>query len=81
MSGDNADGYRLSVDFIACRGHGICAYLLPRNLGLDEWGYPIVLDELLEAGQLRSAKRAALLCPEMAIKIDRVQAKAKAAHR
>ena len=32
----------LAVDRIACTGHGICAGLLPDEVGLDEWGYPVV---------------------------------------
>ena len=32
----------LAVDRIACTGHGICASLLPDEVGLDEWGYPVV---------------------------------------
>lgn len=32
----------LAVDRIACTGHGICASLLPEQVSLDEWGYPVV---------------------------------------
>jgi ferredoxin len=30
----------LTVDRIACTGHGVCASLLPEHVALDEWGYP-----------------------------------------
>lgn len=81
MNGDGPEEYRVSVDFIACNGHGICAYLLPSNLGLDEWGYPIVRKETVGTRELRSAKRAALMCPELAIKIEPIPAQAQAAKR
>jgi ferredoxin len=32
----------LTVDRIACTGHGVCASLLPGSVGLDEWGYPVL---------------------------------------
>ena len=31
---------RLSVDPIACTGHGVCADMLPELIELDDWGYP-----------------------------------------
>jgi ferredoxin len=71
--------HRVSVDFIACRGHGMCADFLPENFRLDEWGYPIVKDDTLAPGRLRDAKRAALLCPELALKIEKVKEKAGSA--
>ena len=30
----------LTVDRIACTGHGVCASLLPEHVALDEWAYP-----------------------------------------
>ena len=35
---------RLTVDPIACTGHGACAELFPERIGLDDWGYPILDD-------------------------------------
>lgn len=34
--------HRLEVDWTACRGHGLCAELLPEHITLDEWGYPLL---------------------------------------
>ncbi len=78
MSDDTADTYRVSVEFITCRGHGMCAYLLPSHIGLDEWGYPIIKNETLTRRELRDGKRAALMCPELALKIEKVPEKARA---
>jgi ferredoxin len=77
----DAEEYRVSVDFITCRGHGMCAYYLPSNISLDEWGYPIVTNETVAPGRLREGKRAALMCPELALKIERIQERARPAHK
>jgi len=81
MSAKTEGRYRISVDFIACRGHGMCADFLPENVSLDEWGYPIVKDDTLAPGRLRDAKQAALLCPELALRIEKVNASAEVARK
>ena len=35
---------RLTVDPIACTGHGACAELFPERIRLDDWGYPMIDD-------------------------------------
>ena len=81
MSARTEDEYRVSIDFITCRGHGMCAYLLPDNFELDEWGYPIVKDDKLSRREVRQAKRAVRLCPELAMKIEKTKKKVEAARR
>ena len=44
-----------AVDPIACDGFGHCAELAPELVGLDEWGYPV----LLARGTRRRARRGA----------------------
>jgi ferredoxin len=58
---------RLTVDPIACDGHGLCAALLPELITLDDWGFPIVLDHHVPAHLVGAAKRAAGLCPKIAL--------------
>jgi len=62
--------HRLSVNPIACTGHGICAEMLPELIGLDEWGYPILAhrDVPPELGAL--ARRAVRLCPALALRLE-----------
>ena len=36
---------RLTVDPIACSGHGACAELFPERIQLDDWGYPMLDDD------------------------------------
>ena len=66
---------RLEVDRIACRGHGLCAGLLPEAVSLDDWGYPVVAagvpDELR-----RAARRAVAACPTLALRMVRPAAAA-----
>lgn len=63
---------RVRVDPIACRGHGLCAEMLPELIALDEWGYPI-LDRTADVPrQLRARARAAAReCPTLALHLDR----------
>ena len=53
----------LTIDRIACTGHGICASLLP-DVTLDEWGYPVVPASVVdpEIGDV-----AIRLCPARAL--------------
>jgi ferredoxin len=63
--------YRVRVNPIACDAHGMCAELLPERITLDEWGYPIVDDTALGAGEVEHAIRAARACPTLALLIER----------
>lgn len=60
---------RIEVDRIACRGHGLCAGLLPEAVTLDDWGYPIVAPVLSDS--LRpAAKRTVTACPALALRLS-----------
>ena len=58
---------RLRVNRIACSGHGLCAELLPEIVALDEWGYPMIMDEPVPAALARAARRAVTDCPALAL--------------
>jgi ferredoxin len=60
---------RLTVDPIACTGHGACAELFPERLRLDDWGYPIVDDAPLPDELLAHARRAVAACPTLALRL------------
>lgn len=61
----------LRIDWIACKGYGVCAMAAPDLVTLDPWGYPLVdgqqpvTDELL-----RQARRAVGDCPTLAMSLD-----------
>ncbi|MHB1614210.1 MAG: ferredoxin [Actinomycetes bacterium] len=64
-----AVGHRtlVRVDPIRCDGHGLCAGLLPERIRLDEWGYPIISSEPMDADLDAHARRAVAACPALAL--------------
>ena len=65
-------GTRLSVDPIACTGHGLCAELLPELIALDQWGYPLLADRQVPVSLVRRTKRAITDCPALALRLTTV---------
>jgi ferredoxin len=61
----------LTVNPIACTGHGVCAELLPELISFDEWGYPIVNPVPVQPHLDREARRAVAACPALALKLLR----------
>lgn len=61
----------LRVNPILCTGHGLCAELLPEQIALDEWGYPLISDEPIPPGLRKLARRAVTICPERALLLIR----------
>lgn len=56
---------------IACDGHGLCAELLPELVNLDDWGYPILDTEEVPRELEPLARRAADVCPTLALVLER----------
>jgi ferredoxin len=63
--------HRLRLNPIACEAHGMCAELLPERITMDEWGYPIVDGEPVQAALLDHARRAAQACPTFALLVEK----------
>ena len=59
----------LTVDPIACAGHGVCAELLPEWIRLDDWGYPIIRDGAVPPELLARARWAVANCPALALRL------------
>jgi len=57
----------LTVNPIACVGHGICAELFPERVRLDEWGYPIIDPRPIPEHLREHARRAIDACPTLAL--------------
>ena len=57
----------VTVDPIACDGHGLCAEALPEVLTLDDWGYPMVTHRALPPSLEAAAHRAVAICPKLAL--------------
>jgi ferredoxin len=58
---------RLRVNPILCSGHGLCAELLPEQIDLDEWGYPLLSDQPVPSQLRPLARRAVSDCPVLAL--------------
>ena len=58
----------VSVDMVRCAGHGICAWLFPERVRLDEWGFAQVdADTVTDRGEQRRARHAERACPRRAL--------------
>jgi ferredoxin len=62
---------RLRVNPILCSGHGLCAELLPEQIDLDEWGYPLLSSEPVPGALRQLARRAVNDCPVLALMLVR----------
>jgi ferredoxin len=62
---------RLDIDWTRCDGHGLCATLLPDDLVLDEWGFPVLRGREIAADEVLDARRAVLACPALALRLTR----------
>ena len=51
---------KLEIDWTRCDGHGLCATLLPDDIVLDEWGFPVLRGREITAGELPDARRTVL---------------------
>ena len=62
---------RLEIDWTRCDGHGLCATLLAGDVGLDEWGFPVLKGREITAGEMTDARRAVLACPALALRLEK----------
>ena len=60
---------RIRVDRAKCQGHAQCHAISPVLYPLDEKGYVAITDLAVQAGDERSARQGALVCPERALEI------------
>lgn len=60
----------LIVDMVKCDGHGICAWLFPDRVDLDEWGFAWLDPTPIDTPSRRRAARAAVrACPRRALSL------------
>jgi len=65
-----ADGEaRLAIDWTRCRGHGLCAHVVPELVQLDGQGFPVMLDMPVPAWLEREARQAVQMCPALALRL------------
>lgn len=64
---------RVRIDPTRCAGHGICALIAGRRIGLDAWGFAVVDPTPIDDAALRRrARRAAAACPRGALIVEDV---------
>jgi ferredoxin len=63
----------LRIDPVACQAHGLCHELLPEWISRDEWGYPLLVDNVLPHVLVTRARRMAATCPTLALRISTVE--------
>jgi ferredoxin len=63
----------LSVDPIACEGHGLCAELLPELITMDDWGYPMIDPRPVPPSLRGHVRRAVAACPTLALLVREVE--------
>jgi ferredoxin len=69
-------GARLRVNPIACDSRGLCAEVLPELITLDDWGFPIIVDQDVPPALRREAAEAVRICPLLALRLDHPSAPA-----
>jgi NADH:ubiquinone oxidoreductase subunit F (NADH-binding)/ferredoxin len=60
---------KLSVDWTRCRGHGLCAHLVPELVQLDGQGYPVFVDMPVPPWLRSEAQQAVEMCPSLALRL------------
>jgi NADH:ubiquinone oxidoreductase subunit F (NADH-binding)/ferredoxin len=60
---------RLTVDWTHCRGHGLCAHIVPELVQLDRQGFPVMLDTPVPPWLERAAEQAVGMCPGLALRL------------
>jgi NADH:ubiquinone oxidoreductase subunit F (NADH-binding)/ferredoxin len=60
---------RLIVDWTRCRGHGLCAHLIPEIIHLDDQGYPVMLNIPVPEWLEKDAQHAVDMCPSLALRL------------
>jgi ferredoxin len=65
----------LRVDPVLCDGFGHCHELAPDLVTMDEWGYPIIVQDpsaLVDPARAKSARLAVRGCPRQALHLERL---------
>jgi NADH:ubiquinone oxidoreductase subunit F (NADH-binding)/ferredoxin len=60
---------RLAIDWTRCRGHGLCAHIVPELVQLDRQGFPEMLDMPVPPWLEREARQAVHMCPALALRL------------
>ncbi len=64
---------RIRVDRIACDGRGLCGEILPELITFDDWGFPIIKENLVPEDLDGVAHDAVELCPKLALRLEALE--------
>ena len=67
-------GEKLAVDWTLCKGHGLCADIVPELIRLGPDGYPALADAAVPVHLRGRAQRAVRRCPALALRIEQAPA-------
>jgi NADH:ubiquinone oxidoreductase subunit F (NADH-binding)/ferredoxin len=60
---------KLALDWTRCRGHGLCAHIVPELVQLNGQGFPVMLDTPVPPWLQRDAQQAVAMCPALALRL------------
>jgi ferredoxin len=60
---------QLHIDWTRCDGHGLCHAMLPADIHLDEWGFPLLPQAPVPASVLPDVRRVVAACPALALRL------------
>ncbi|MGR8010591.1 NADH-ubiquinone oxidoreductase-F iron-sulfur binding region domain-containing protein [Streptomyces hypolithicus] len=63
-------GEKFAVDWTLCKGHGLCADIVPELIRLGPDGYPALSDASVPVHLRGRAQRAVRRCPALALRIE-----------
>ncbi|GAA1513325.1 NADH-quinone oxidoreductase subunit NuoF family protein [Streptomyces albidochromogenes] len=63
-------GEKFAVDWTLCKGHGLCADIVPELIRLGPDGYPALADASVPVHLRGRAQRAVRRCPALALRIE-----------
>jgi ferredoxin len=59
----------LTVDWVRCQGHGLCAHLIPELIHLDSSGFPVITNLAVPGWLGKEARTAVEMCPALALRL------------
>ncbi|HEY1702552.1 MAG TPA: NADH-ubiquinone oxidoreductase-F iron-sulfur binding region domain-containing protein [Trebonia sp.] len=59
----------LTVDWVRCQGHGLCAHLVPELIHLDGSGFPVITNLAVPGWLEKEAQTAVAMCPALALRL------------
>ncbi|PRH77764.1 oxidoreductase [Streptomyces solincola] len=63
-------GEKLAVDWTLCKGHGLCADIVPELMRMGRDGYPVLADASVPMHLRDRAQLAVRRCPELALRLE-----------